>query len=65
MIREVASLATVRGSVFSVYSTGQAIQVVNNRAVVNGEKTFRAMIERYYDGSAVKYRIIHWSETPR
>lgn len=65
VIREVASLATVRGSVFSVYSTGQAIQVVNNRAVVNGEKTFRAMIERYYDGSAVKYRIIHWSETPR
>jgi len=61
-IRKVASLVTVRGDVFSVYSTGQAIQFVNGRVVVNGEKTVRAMVERFWDGGQVKYKIILWSE---
>lgn len=62
IIRGVASLATPRGSVFSIYSKAQAIDVVNGRAIVNGEKMVRAMIERYFDGDDVRFRVIHWSQ---
>lgn len=62
VIRGVASLATSRGSVFSIYSKAQAIDVVNGRAIVNGEKMVRAMIERYFDGDGIRFRVIHWSQ---
>lgn len=62
-LRKVASLATVRGGVFSVYSTGQAIQYQNGKVIVNGEKTVRALIERWFDGAGnPQYRILLWSE---
>lgn len=63
VLRQVASLATVRGDVFSIYSCGQAISVANGRVTVNGEKFIHATIERYFDASgAAKYRTISWSE---
>jgi hypothetical protein len=62
VLRAVASLATPRGSVFSIYSKAQAIAVVKGKAVVDGEKMVRAMIERYFEGNDVRYRIIHWSQ---
>lgn len=61
-IRKVASLVSVRGDAFTVFSTGQAIQVVNNKVTVNGEKMIRATVERYFEGGEVKFRIISWSE---
>jgi|GEM_PF-3738544 Type II secretory pathway, component PulK len=62
VLRKVASVATTRSGVFSIYSKAQTIQVVNGRAVVNGEKMVRAMVERYFDGNEVRFRIIHWSQ---
>ena len=62
VLRGVVSLATPRGSVFSIYSKAQAIDVANGKAVVNGEKMVRAMIERHFDGDRVRFRVIHWSQ---
>jgi len=45
IIRQVASLATVRGDAFSIYSCGQAINVVNGRVAINREKILHAMVE--------------------
>ncbi|CAN5531358.1 hypothetical protein BH09VER1_BH09VER1_23140 [soil metagenome] len=63
-IRQVASLATVRGDVFGIYSFGQAIRVSSSgRVTVNGEKILHAMVERYFDSAGeAKFRIISWSE---
>lgn len=64
VIRQVASLATVRGDVFSVYSVGQALKVSpGGRVNINGEKMVRAIVERTYDGAGnAQYKIIYWSE---
>jgi len=62
VIRNVASLATVRGSVFTIYSRAQAIDVVNGRIVINGEKMVRATVERCFDSGNMKYRTIYWSQ---
>jgi hypothetical protein len=62
VLRGVASLATPRGSVFSIYSKAQALDVVNGRAIVNGEKMVRVMVERFYDGNTVRFRVVHWSQ---
>ncbi len=63
ILRKVVSLATVRGNVFSVYSVGQAIQFVNGRVVVNGEKSVRVIVERAFDNSGTPFfRILLWNE---
>ncbi len=63
ILHQVASLATVRSGVFSIYSCGQAISYVNQKVVVNGEKILQATVERYYDASGiVRYRTISWAE---
>lgn len=63
-IRQVVSLATVRGGVFGIYSFGQAVRVSNSgRVTVNGEKILHAMVERYFDAAGeAKFRVISWSE---
>jgi len=64
VIRQVASLATVRGNVFSVYSVGQALQVSKTGKVsINGEKMVRSIVERTLDASGnPQYKVIYWSE---
>lgn len=62
VLRGAVSLATVRGGVFSIYSKAQAISFANGRASVNGEKMVRAMVERYFEGSTPKLRILYWSQ---
>ncbi len=48
LVREVASLITARGSVFSIYTIGQALkQTPQGRLVITGEQRQQAIIERY------------------
>lgn len=64
VMRQVASLATVKGDVFSVYSVGQAVQVTKSgKMVVNGEKMVRAIVERTFNSAnEPQYKVIYWSE---
>jgi len=64
VIRQIASLGTVRSDVFSVYSVGQALKVTPaGKVLVNGEKMVRAIVERTYAaGEVPQYRVIYWSE---
>nr|HRJ72401.1 hypothetical protein [Terrimicrobiaceae bacterium] len=62
VVSNVASLATVSGSVFTIYSRAQAIDVANGKIIINGEKIVRATVERYFDGGNVKFRTIYWSQ---
>ena len=62
-IRDVASLASVRGDVFAVYSYGQAISVTSSKVNITGEKMLCAIVERYFDSTgAAKFRVISWSQ---
>ena len=50
LVREIASLVTARGSVFSIYTIGQALkQTPQGRLIVTGEQRQQAIIERYID----------------
>lgn len=64
VMRQVASLATVRGNVFSVYSVGQALQVSKaGKVSINGEKMVRSIVERTLDAAGKpQYKVIYWSE---
>lgn len=64
VIRQVASLATVRGNVFSIYSVGQALQVTKAGKVnINGEKMVRSIVERTFNAAGEpQYKVIYWSE---
>jgi len=64
VIRQVASVASVRTGVFSITSVGQAVQISpDGRMRVTGERMVRATVERYLDSTgAVKFRTLGWSE---
>lgn len=64
IIRQVASVASVRTGVFSIYSLGQAVQIgPDGRMRVTGERMVRATVERYLDAAGgVRFRTLGWSE---
>lgn len=50
LIREISSLITSRGGVFTVYTVGQALkQTPNGKLIVTAEQRQQAMIERFLD----------------
>ena len=50
LVRDIASLITARGEVFSIYTIGQALkQSPNGKLVVTAEQRQQAIVERYRD----------------
>lgn len=47
LIRQIGNLTTARGSVFTVYTVGQAIRMVNGKPVVRAEHRRQCMLERF------------------
>lgn len=66
MIREIISLFTVRGDVFSVYTVGQALKQVHGNLVVTGEQRLQVLLERYVDvnGTVRFVPVYHRNLTP-
>lgn len=64
VIRQVASLASVRTGVFTIYSLGQAVQIgPNGQLRVTGERMVRVTVERQLTSTgAVRFRTLGWSE---
>jgi hypothetical protein len=63
VVRGIANLMSARGSVFSLYSIGQALkQTPDGRLVVNGEQRLHTLVERYLDSSddTVKFRSVYF-----
>ncbi|XHR30600.1 MAG: hypothetical protein ACFUZC_08555 [Chthoniobacteraceae bacterium] len=57
VVRGIANLITARGSVFSIYTIGQAIkQKPDESLIVTGEQRLQANIERYQNPSTQKIR---------
>jgi len=62
-VRGIANLMSARGSVFSLYSIGQALkQTPDGRLVVNGEQRLEAIVERFLDpaDNTVKFRTVYF-----
>ncbi len=50
LVRDIASLVTSRGNVFSIYTVGQALkQTPDGRLIVTAEQRQHAIVERYLD----------------
>ncbi len=50
LVRDVASIITARGNVFSIYTIGQALrQTPNGQLIVTAEQRQHAVVERYHD----------------
>lgn len=50
LVRDIASLITSRGNVFSIYTVGQALrQTSDGRLIVTAEQRQHAVVERYHD----------------
>ena len=50
LVRDIASLVTSRGNVFSIYTVGQALrQAPDGRLIVTAEQRQHAVVERYHD----------------
>lgn len=64
VIRQVASLASVRSGVFTITSLGQAVQIgPNGQLRVTGERMVRVTVERQLTSTgAVRFRTLGWSE---
>lgn len=63
VVRGIANLMSARGSVFSLYSIGQALkQTPDGRLVVNGEQRLESIVERFLDPAAttVKFRSVYF-----
>ncbi len=63
VVRGIASLMSARGSVFSLYSIGQAVkQTPNGNLVVNAEQRLQAIVERFLDpaDNTVKFRTVYF-----
>lgn len=62
-VRGIANLISSRGSVFSLYTIGQALkQTSDGRLMVNGEQRLHAMVERYVDpgDGKVRFRTVYF-----
>lgn len=65
VIRDMASLATVQGNVFRVFSVGQTLkQTPGGKLVPQAEKSLVALIERYDEGGTSRYRTVYWKVLP-
>jgi hypothetical protein len=63
IVRGIANLMSSRGSVFCLYSIGQALkQTPDGRLIVNGEQRLQSIVERFVDPSdnTVKFRTVYF-----
>lgn len=63
IVRGTANLISARGSVFSIYTIGQAVkQTPNASLLVTGEQRLHSILERYLDPSdnKVKFRTVYF-----